>query len=136
MEKLQSMQAKKQANPKQLVAVAVLTLLLHRAGVWQWTNLSQPVAPEYAFKTCAGDEQLQLSPDRAASRPARDRKSYCPLFFRHATRSNPPRRLLPRQPRRTTIKWSSRKSEGVSKRERLARPRSPACARQPATGTR
>ncbi|CUU05655.1 MAG: DNA utilization family protein [Fimbriimonadales bacterium] len=45
MEKLQSMQAKKQANPKQLVAVAVLTLLLIGVGVWQWTNLSQP-APQ------------------------------------------------------------------------------------------
>lgn len=54
MEKLQSMPAKKQANPKQLVAVAVLTLLLVGVGVWQWTNLSQPAPQNTPSKPAQG----------------------------------------------------------------------------------
>lgn len=54
MEKLQSMHAKKQVNPKQLVAVGILSILLVGVGVWQWTNLSQPASTNTPPKPTPG----------------------------------------------------------------------------------
>lgn len=46
----QGTNGKAKANPKQLVAVGLLALLLVGVGVWQWTNFSSPPAQNPASK--------------------------------------------------------------------------------------
>lgn len=65
----QGTNGKAKANPKQLVAVGMLALLLAGVGVWQWTHFSSPSTQN------AGSKQ---SPQQSASAPTKPNPSTPP----------------------------------------------------------